>query len=53
MILVYLVNRLVGDRASTTNHRWRNLFPFGIVLGSLDPTINDRYLKFRYKKTAF
>ncbi|WP_194965428.1 hypothetical protein [Lonepinella koalarum] len=52
MILVNSDDHLVGDRASTTNHRWRSLFPFGVVLGSLDPIINDRP-EFQVQKNRF
>jgi len=39
---------LVGlDRASTTKSSWRSLFPEGVLLGSLDPTIvNDQIWSF-------
>nr|DAD75703.1 MAG TPA: hypothetical protein [Podoviridae sp. ctzeq1] len=57
-LVLYSTNLSRVDRASTTAHRQRSLFPFGILLGSLNPIFDlfsflrceDR--KFRHKKTA-
>jgi len=55
-LFVYVTNNLSRVvRASTTATRQRSLFPFGVLLGSLDPNIEiTSYddLNFRHKKTA-
>nr|DAQ50016.1 MAG TPA: hypothetical protein [Caudoviricetes sp.] len=54
-LVLYSTNLSRVDRASTTAHRQRSLFPFGILLGSLDPIIEitrSGDLNFRHKKTA-
>nr|DAN20112.1 MAG TPA: hypothetical protein [Caudoviricetes sp.] len=55
-MFVYVTSNLSRvARASTTATRQRSLFPYGIVLGSLDPNIKitrSGDLNFRHKKTA-